>query len=116
MKRLIAFCAVAVCLIGASCDRENAACKTENPLEDLQWLKELTVKNEEYASNVAGYYIYQGRYDRKDVFINDICCPACMVIISVYNCNGEVLEGVTADQVTDQHLIWQSEESPCPKR
>lgn len=108
---------VLIAVLASACDRNDAPCSTENPLEELAWLKELAEENETHASNgSAGYYIYQGRYKSKDVFINDICCPQCMVIVQVYNCNGEVLEGVTPDDVSAKVLIWQSEESPCPRR
>jgi hypothetical protein len=95
-------------------DEDGAPCNTENPIEELTWLKDNIEEKESQPHPGIGYYFYQGRYDKKDVFIADICCPACDYVILVYDCEGNTLN-ISADKVTDKKLVWESDESPCER-
>ena len=69
---------------------EEAICNTENPLEDLSWLKKIktTFETREIC---MGAQIISYDYFGEDVFWIDGCynCPDNM--ISIYNCSGEII-------------------------
>lgn len=77
-----------------SCENNEAndalVCNVENPLEDLQWLKDIK-QVEQLSMKPTGaqiiQYIYKGEY----VFWVDLCyqCPDGLIV--VYNCEGEVI-------------------------
>ncbi|MFC2129706.1 DUF6970 domain-containing protein [Bacteroidota bacterium] len=62
----------------------------ENPLEDLQWLKDIK-QSIQLSMGPAGSQIIQYTYKGEFVFYVDMCnqCPDGLVL--VYNCEGEVI-------------------------
>jgi hypothetical protein len=92
------------------------ACGTDDPLENIQWLKELKTSLE-LSAKMAGAQIILYRYHGEDVFwIND--CYNCMDgLIQVYNCSGEVIcqfGGIIGmntcpdffEEATDSTMLW----------
>ncbi len=65
-------------------------CNSENPLDDIQWLKE---RKEilEMSTRIAGWQIVRYRYHGDYVFWIDDCYHCPDGLISVYDCSGEVI-------------------------
>ena len=69
---------------------EPLVCGVENPLEDLQWLKE--IRDEiTMRMSIAGAQIIQYTYHSEPVFWVNDCYNCPDVLISVYNCQGDVI-------------------------
>ena len=72
---------------------ENAdfqVCNVENPLEELQWLKNIKL-NIQLSMGPAGSQIIQYTYKGEPVFWVDMCYMCADGLIMVYNCEGEVI-------------------------
>lgn len=65
-------------------------CNTNNPLEELVWLKEIKIGFEQ-----SGFFskkkIIQYTYQNKSVFLIDICNNCADNLIAVYDCSGNVI-------------------------
>lgn len=98
-----------------SCDNEETICGVTNPIEDLPWLKSMTQDIE--ASDFGQYtYIQQAHYFGQTVFIVNNCCPFCLSIVPVYNCEGELIcnVGECVDKLlTHEKYIWAPANSSC---
>jgi hypothetical protein len=71
-------------------DNRINPCNSDDPLEDIQWLKEK--KQElELSMGMAGSQIVRYRYMSELVFWIDECYQCPDAIISVYNCEGVVI-------------------------
>ncbi len=87
--------AVVVLLLGMaiiSCeeDKQISACQFEDPLEDLTWLKNIK-RGFEMSAQPAQSEIYQYTYLDSTVFLVDPCVGCVDDLVSVYNCDGEVI-------------------------
>lgn len=71
-------------------DDINLTCDSDNPLEDIQWLKEKK-QNLEIGMGMAGWQIIRYRYKGDYVFWIDPCYQCTDGLVSVYNCSGEVI-------------------------
>lgn len=72
---------------------ENAnyqVCNVENPLEELQWLKDIK-QTIQLSMGPAGTQIIQYFYNGEPVFWVDMCYMCADGLIRVYNCDGEVI-------------------------
>ncbi len=65
-----------------------ANCDSENPLEDLEWLKEKKTEIE-MNSEIANAQIIRYTYKGNDVFWIDPCYQCPDALTTVYNCKGE---------------------------
>lgn len=89
---LIRFCFFMLIISLVSCETNentnNIPCDSKKPLAELKWLKE---KQEQIAGNDLIGQIIMYRYKDENVFWIDLCYQCPDGIISVYNCNGEVI-------------------------
>jgi hypothetical protein len=71
-------------------NNHNLICGTANPLEDLPWLKQI---KEVMAMNtrMAGSQIIRYSYKGEDVFWIDMCYNCADDLVSVRNCQGDVI-------------------------
>jgi hypothetical protein len=65
-------------------------CGTSNPLEDLPWLKKIKTEMQ-MSERATGGQIIRYSYKGNDVFWIDPCHGCADDLISVYNCDGEVI-------------------------
>ena len=65
-------------------------CNVDNPLEDLKWLKDIK-HSIQLSMSPAGTQIIQYTYKGEYVFWVDMCYQCADGLISVYNCQGEVI-------------------------
>jgi hypothetical protein len=99
-------------LLACDCQETNpTVCGTENPAENLPWLKNMI---ESWASQSEIYpyqYVQQGEYQGQTVFLPGNCCPFCITITGVYDCEGELLwyaseEPDKANLIKNLKVIW----------
>lgn len=102
-------------------DKLSETCYTENPAEDLAWLKadiDAMLQNTNFSHY---YYVTRTTYKLEPVFIFGNCCPTCSSIFEVKNCSGELV-GVLGSGENDvpiwllenDILVWKAENSVCP--
>jgi len=65
-------------------------CQTENPLEEIPWLKQMK-QSFEMSAKPAGAQIIAYRHEGNDVFLINNCVNCADEMWQVYNCNGEVI-------------------------
>lgn len=118
MKRILGLLLVLILL--ASCNEEDPLiyCGTQNPTEDLPWLKAAIEQAEQ--SELAEYtYVMTGRYQGQSVFIFQSCCPFCNFAIIVLDCQGNSLgvlgsnDGIAVDDIENLTPIWIPANSVC---
>ena len=97
MKKNIFITLTLVLLVVApySCEQDMEladmqVCNVENPLEDLQWLKDIK-QTIQISMGPAGTQIIQYTYEGNPVFWVDLCYMCPDGLIQVYNCEGEVI-------------------------
>lgn len=76
-----------------SCDNEDDSLKrcSDNPLEEIKWLKEL-VDNENNTNNSMGLEIIEYVYKGQTVFMVDNCINNCSdSLVTVYDCEKNIL-------------------------
>ena len=102
-----------------SCKETNNpqyACGTDDPLENLQWLKELKVSLE-MSAKMTGAQIIQYQYQEDDVFLVNDCYNCMDGLIQVFNCEGDVIcqfGGIIGmntcpdffEEATDSTMLW----------
>ncbi|MDR2911270.1 MAG: hypothetical protein LBV47_07920 [Bacteroidales bacterium] len=93
-----------LCLLLFSCDKDDAInCDcTNNPQENLPWLKELIKKAE---SDKTGNYwgdIWLENYDGQEIFVTNMMLGSGGVLYYFFDCYGN-------------HLISRNGEGYCPK-
>jgi len=69
---------------------DTSVCASDNPLEDIQWLKEKKGFLEVRMTPV-GWQIIRYKYNNEYVFWIDECYNCADNLISVYNCEGNVI-------------------------
>lgn len=77
--------------LAPSCEYITVAekpCNVEDPLEDLDWLKDIKTSME-LNMGMAGSQIIQYTYNDSTVFWVDICYGCADNMIVVYNCKGD---------------------------
>jgi hypothetical protein len=79
-------------LAGCDKDKDNIHdCSTENPLEELGWLKD--VKNS-LTNCTCQISIFQGKYEEKTVYylmMNDPLCNSVFHVV-LWDCNGDIVK------------------------
>ena len=99
MKSGLIFTLTLILLIGFSCNKhtdipeklpDDSICNTENPLDDLEWLKEIKTIFE-IREIYVGAQIIAYKYYGEDVFWIDDCYGCTDKLIKVYNCSGELI-------------------------
>lgn len=74
-----------------SCEKLDKTCKYDNPLEDLQWLKDLKSSLTNCGCEIS---IFQATYNKETVFYDAITDPRCNSIfnITLRNCSGDTIK------------------------
>ena len=69
-------------------------CNIDNPLEELEWLKEMKDTCESSNDYDIHEVIVLARYKGKPVFYTQIICPACNVAFHfvLRDCNGDIVK------------------------
>jgi len=96
-------------------DLPPAACGSVDPQANLPRLAE---KIHELNDNELSRYNYitTAQYESQTVFIVKNCCPFCLSVFEVYDCQGNalfVLSEDTQEKMSGERLVWAAEESEC---
>jgi hypothetical protein len=97
-------------------DNDGSACGVDNPLENIQWLKDIKTTLE-ISAKASGAQIMRYRYHNEDVFWIDACYKCPDNLITVCNCSGEVIcqfGGIGdlntcpgfREEATDSTMLW----------
>ena len=91
MKVLYQVLILSFAFLAISCDDTDVdACQFSDPLEELDWLKQLKT-GFDMSSQPAGSQIVMYTYQDQMVFWVDPCVNCSDGLISVYNCDGDVI-------------------------
>ncbi|MDR3133543.1 MAG: hypothetical protein LBU42_05910 [Prevotellaceae bacterium] len=96
MKKILSFAAILLMLAGSlscmiSCKKENPAqvCDVNNPLTDLEWLRQLVADLETFTTHIR---IYQCIYETNKIgFLIEPCRPCPEGHFEFLNCEGSML-------------------------
>jgi hypothetical protein len=106
-------------IIVFSCsDTDDSVCGTNNPIEDLSWLRDEIENREANTSDFNKYfYITQATFKFQTVFVFEDFCPFCNTAILVYDCTGNNIGQVNADiqskDIKNSRVIYQPNEFVC---
>jgi hypothetical protein len=99
-----------------SCEKPDNTCNCDNPLEDLQWLKDLKSSFTDCTCQIS---IIQATYNKETVFyvaLTDIHCYGNYAYV-LKDCNGDTVKiydptsnGNFSDEVTDRRTIYTCKE------
>lgn len=113
---------IVLMLLSFSCpdndDKEIPLCGTNNPIEELAWLKSVINEINLPDSLFAKYfYISQASYKGETIFIIDNCCPTCNTAIIIYDCEGEILgylgDKIRIDEIDYSKIIYKPNDFAC---
>jgi hypothetical protein len=117
MKALLKVLLITIVFVSCSEDDElKETCVTNNPMEELVWLKQLKSAFEQSTSaNVVEIYEY--RYKQQRVFYVNDCVGCADGLTKVYSCTGNVMcefGGVAGlntcpdftNEAADKKLLW----------
>jgi len=79
-----------ILLISCNTDDNGQNCDTDNPLEEISWLKEIKFVMEANMK-MTGSQIIRYKYKGEYVFLVNTCYNCMDGLISVYDCDGEVI-------------------------
>lgn len=106
-----------------SCDSNdnqlNFFCSVDNPIEDLDWLKNEIDEREQNITDDSKYlYISQSSHDGESVIIYADCCPTCNSVYVVFNCVGENIGFIgdgnfTSETLSSGEVIWKTDKNLC---
>jgi hypothetical protein len=104
--------------ISCSNDLDDTTCRTKDPKNDLQWLKEAITAMEADTSELAKYFfIEQATYKGETVFVFSNCCPTCNTVVNVFDCKGKLLGTlygeIPVEMIRDTTLLFKRYDSPC---
>ena len=97
------------------------SCSVDNPIEDLDWLKNEIDEREQNIRDDSKYcYIRQALYKNQTVFIYGDCNPLINKVVPVYNCNGEFIgiigsrnQDIPFEVLTEGQIIWKTSDFAC---
>ena len=113
-------CSFFIVVLCYSCeDNETNNCSSENPLEDIVWLKELKTTFEVNHSSVSKSKITQYTYKGKTVFMIENCIGCADSMASVYDCEKNeicVFGGIAGfntcpdfdKEATNKKILWEN--------
>lgn len=98
MKQLGFLVILSVLIVNCSKDEKTPVtdCNTENPIEELGWLREL---KDTLTNCTCQISIIQGTYRNQPVFYLALTDPLCngISIPTLFNCEGKPIKKYTAD-------------------
>jgi len=104
--------------IAVACHRDKneldpLVCGVANPTENLPWLKAVIDEYKKDQDGLMKYkYVLQSTYKGSTVFVFGNCCPFCLSMILVRDCEGNRIE-VKAGEGEPTTVIWKPENSTC---
>jgi hypothetical protein len=96
---------VLISIIIVSCKKETQnACKSDNPIENITWIKELKSSMTQCNCELS---IIQGTYNHQAVFFIATTDPLCDGIDtpSLYDCNGNVVRSFNMNDYHDFYTL-----------
>lgn len=113
MRSWVAAFVLVVCL-GMSCadeDNKSLVCNVDKPLTNIGWLAQKVEELSRSGSNEQ--WISQARHESMTVFIFGNCCPNCLSVYPVYNCEGTHVGNIGDDEfatslLDHDEIIWTS--------
>jgi hypothetical protein len=117
MRTVYALLFSVICLFSA-CERVNLnpeseyrnVCQTNNPMEELAWLKEMAQQNASFTDMGCYMTVHSGLYNNQPVFMILIGGPACCGCSeAVYNCQGQLLffcDAKLSAKIQEVKFIW----------
>ena len=117
MKYVVAL--LMVLSMAVSCKKEvvepnKNTCGVVSPTTELDWLKQEIARRDQDTTDIKKYfYIQQGVYHGQTVFLYNNCCPYCSTIILAYTCEGELINKINLQEVTDTKVIWAPVDFEC---
>jgi len=86
------FCFLILVVLVSCSDNSDkiTACTINNPLEELGWLKEIKTGFEQ-SVYLSKKKIIHFTYQKKSVFLVDICNDCADNLTTVYNCSGTII-------------------------
>ena len=99
-------------------DKIQRSCNVENPVEELEWLRE-ELDSYQTETTYSDTFVYKATYNGRTVFYISICCPACDVMApEIRTCDGESL-GRLGVEIDSEHLenptvVWRTNNGVCP--
>jgi hypothetical protein len=93
MKKILFYVSVCALILVSCKNNENPIpeCSVENPLEELEWLKEIKNSLNNCTCQIS---ILQGKYRESTVFYLMITDPLCNSVfqVTLWDCNGNVVK------------------------
>ena len=118
-----------VCFLFFSCnnaddlrnDNIKSFCSTENPTENLAWLKDEINEREQNITQFSKYdYIVQSTHDGETIIIYANCNPLVNSVLPVYNCEGEFVaiigsrnQDIPFEVLSAGQIIWKTKDNVC---
>ncbi|MCJ7467585.1 MAG: hypothetical protein MUO53_12935 [Maribacter sp.] len=117
MKKLFLMLAFPLA-VACSHDLDDTTCATNDPANDLEWLKEEIAAIASDTSDFAKYrLIEQATFKGATVFVISNCCPNCNTVVDVFDCRGKLLGQLYAEipfeKIRDSKLLFKRDDSPC---
>lgn len=82
---------IGILLMGASCEEGTIdGCDVSNPAEDLDWMQSL-IANFELSQQATGIRIESYTFNDEEVYLVNTCVGCSDNLLSVYNCQGEII-------------------------
>ena len=87
-----------------SCEKNNITCNSENPLEEIGWLRELKASITNCSCEVS---IIQAKYNKGTVFYIALTDPVCNSIFSpsLRDCSGNIVKNYTTPDATFEREV-----------
>lgn len=115
MIRLVLPVLMILCFSMGSCRKSISSCYSNNPLEELEWLRQ---KKQQLSNCQCLTQIIESSYQGKTVFEVKLVDPKCDGINIVYQCDGTVLTDA-GNQAAYQTYLSEKKSSKiiwaCPK-
>ncbi|GEM_PF-438751 len=120
MKKLLFLSLLIILMFGACQDEDRFPVCGNDEISDIPWFKE-KIKEFGGEGEFAQYqYVLAADYQGGKAFIFGNCCPFCLSVFLVYDCNGNELGylgsgegGIPSSDLMNQTLIWKAENSAC---
>lgn len=86
---LFGMTALLICLVSCN-SNDNYECGSDNPIEEIPWLKEIK-QDLEMSEKPSGFQIIRYKYKGEFVFYVDACYGCPDDLKTVYDCDGNII-------------------------
>lgn len=109
MKILTLYSIILSLSFAISCKPDDEVSACGNDPQNIQWLND-RIAELESSEIVQYFYIERAEFQGNQIFIFNNCCPFCGTIISVYNCEGEMIgtlgTEISASKINGRKIYW----------